>query len=78
MGGPEGAVLRDTSRDGIHFADALNIPLAPGRERFAKGKLGAFYARKPDGGRHLFTEGAPVKGGARGTELASLRVYVAA
>lgn len=58
--------------------DGLAIPLAPPAERLAKSKLGAYYSRRPGGGRHLFTEGAPVKGGARGTELASLRVYVAA
>lgn len=58
--------------------DGLAIPLAPPVERAAKSKLGAYYLRRPNGGRHLFTEGSPVKGGARGTELVSLRVYVAA
>lgn len=58
--------------------DGLAIPLTPPAERAAKSKLGAYFARRPSGGRHLFTEGSPVKGGARGTELASLRVYVAA
>jgi hypothetical protein len=78
VGGPGGAVLRDAPSQGIWFADALVVPLAPGKERTVKSKLGAFYARKPNTARHLYTEGAPVKGGARGTELASLHVWVAA
>ena len=78
VGGPGGAVLRDAPSQGIWFADALAVPLAPGKERAVKSKLGAFYARKPNTARHLYAEGAPVKGGARGTELASLHVWVAA
>lgn len=78
VGGPGGAVLRDAPGQGIWFADALVVPLVPGKERTVKSKLGAFYARKPNTARHLYAEGAPVKGGARGTELASLHVWVAA
>lgn len=78
VGGPDQAVLRDEPGQGIWFADGLVVPLAPGKERAAKSKLGAFYARKPNTARHLYAEGAPVKGGARGTQLASLHVWVAA
>lgn len=78
VGGPGGAVVRDAPGQGIWFADALVVPLAPGKERAVKSKLGAFYARKPNTARHLYAEGTPVKGGARGTELASLHVWVAA
>ncbi|PRW56741.1 Interferon-induced 44 family [Chlorella sorokiniana] len=78
VGGPGGAVLRDAPGQGIWFADALVVPLAPGKERTIKSKLGAFYARKPNTARHLYAEGAPVKGGARGTELASLHLAAAA
>ena len=78
VGGPGGALLRDEPGQGIWFGDALVAPLAPGKERAIKSKLGAFYARKPNTARHLYAEGAPVKGGARGTELASLHVWVAA
>lgn len=78
VGGPGGALQRDEPGQGIWFGDALVAPLAPGKERAVKSKLGAFYARKPSGSRHLYAEGAPVKGGARGTELASLQVWVAA
>lgn len=78
VGGGEQAVLRDEPGQGIWFADALVVPLVPGKERAVKSKLGAFYARKPNTARHLYAEGSPVKGGARGTELASLHVWVAA
>ncbi|KAL4458906.1 hypothetical protein ABPG75_013771 [Micractinium tetrahymenae] len=78
VGGPDQAILRDQPGHGIWFADALVVPLAPGKERAVRSKLGAFYARKPSTARHLYAEGAPVKGGARGTELASLHVWVAA
>lgn len=78
VGGPGGALLRDAPGQGIWFADALVVPLVPGKERAVKSKLGAFYARKPNGARHLYSEGVPVKGGARGTELATLQVWVAA
>jgi len=78
VGGPGEAVIRDEATQGIYFGrDALIIPLTPGNERFTKSKLGAYYSRKPNGARHLFAEGAPVKGGARGTQVASLRVWVA-
>lgn len=71
--------MRDEAGQGIYFGpDGITIPLAPGNERFAKSKLGAYYARRPNGGRHLFTEGSPVRGSSRGTQLVSLRVYVAA
>lgn len=55
----------------------LLAPLAPWP---CHAELGAFYARRPPaGGRHLFIEeGRPVRGGARATDLVSLRVYTAA
>jgi hypothetical protein len=77
VGGPGEAVIRDAPGQGVYFGrDSLIIPLTPGNERFMKSKLGAYYSRRPDGGRHLMSEGSPVKGGSRGTELVSLRVYV--
>ncbi len=79
VGGAEEAVIKDGEGEGIWFGrDGFIAPLKPGQERFVKSKLGAYYSRRPDGGRHLYAEGSPVKGGSRGTELASLRVYVAA
>lgn len=79
VGGPDEAVIRDSADQGIWFGPGgLALALAPGQERLAKSKLGAYYSRKPNEGRHLFTEGWAVKGGARGTNLTSLRVYVAA
>ena len=81
VGGPGRAVVADAPGQGPVFGgsvDGLAVPLKPGAERRAASKLGAEYQRRPGGGRHLFTEGNPIRGGARATELVSLRVYVAA
>lgn len=39
-------------------------------------KLGSYYSRRPDGVRNLFADGEEIKRG-KGTELKSLRTYVA-
>jgi hypothetical protein len=78
VGGPEQSVVRDSPGEGIWLGpDGLAVPLQPGSDRVARSKLGAYFARRPNGGRHLFSEGSPVRGGARATQLVSLRVYVA-
>ncbi|KAI3425718.1 hypothetical protein D9Q98_007694 [Chlorella vulgaris] len=74
VGGAALAVIRDQPSAGIFFGtDGWAAPLAPGKERSAKCKLGPMYARMPDGGKSLFAaEESP-----KGTLLTSLRVYVA-
>ncbi|PSC76035.1 Interferon-induced 44 family [Micractinium conductrix] len=79
VGGPGEAVFRDEPKQGLWFGrDGLVVPLSPGSERAVKSKLGAYYSRKPDGARHLISDGVPVKGGSRGCLLASLHVWTAA
>lgn len=74
VGGASLAVTRDNPSSGIHFgADGLAIPLAAGKERMAKCKLGPYFARLPDGGNSLFAPGESQ----RGAPLTWLRVYVA-
>lgn len=74
VGGP-GLALVDRPGAGPQWgAEGLTIPLAPADPRRAKCRLGTYYARLPDGGRSLFAPGESEKG----TQLTSLRVYVAA
>lgn len=74
VGGP-GLALVDRPGVGPQWgAEGLKIPLAAGDERRVKCRLGTYYARRPDGARTLFADGEDP----RSTELASLRVYVAA
>lgn len=74
VGGAALAVVRDAPNSGVFFGpDGLHIPLAPGKERQARCKLGPLYARMPDGGNCLFAAGESAKN----TQLVGLRVYVA-
>lgn len=74
VGGPGLALIDRPGVGPAWGAEGLTIPLAAGDPHKAKCRLGTYYARLPDGGRSLFADGESEKG----TQLTSLRVYVAA
>jgi hypothetical protein len=75
VGGASMAVI-DKEDGGIQFGpEGLTIPLgSTGKHpKLAKSRLGSYYAKLPDGGRHLFSDNEAGKG----TELTDLKVWVA-
>ena len=71
--GGAGLATIDEPEAGPSFgADGLVIPMAPGRERIARSKLGPYYECMPDGSRSVF---APADDAAA-AKLARLAVYV--
>ena len=72
VGGAGLATIDEPEAGPAFGADGLVIPMAAGRERIARSKLGPYYECMPDGGRSIFAA-ADDAGAAR---LTDCRVYV--
>ena len=72
VGGAGLATIDEPEAGPAFGADGLVIPMAAGRERIARSKLGPYYECMPDGGRSIFAA-ADDAGAAR---LTVCRVYV--